>query len=143
MSVAEPIAALGGASPAPAVGPVNRGVLRGGGGMGKTDRHMSALLLWPQPPHIWPRNLSRVPRVACQPAPSYLPITEKDHCRCLIQQGSFLLPSTHTHLGGSEMIDWRLRPQHMAEDGSTPLLVRESSLAPGSQGPEPVPRAQK
>lgn len=106
---------------------------------GGTGACIPPLLPWPQTLHTWSCNLSRV---AFQPAPLYLPIPEKDHpvhgLSCLIQQGSFLFKHvyplscthTYTHLGGSKMIDWRLRPQHLAEDGTTPLLVRESFLSP-------------
>lgn len=49
---------------------------------------------------------------------------------------------TYTHLGGSEVTEGRLSPQHLAQDGATPLPVRGLSLPLCPQGLEPAPRME-
>lgn len=50
---------------------------------------------------------------------------------------------THKHLGGSEVTEGGLGPQHLTQDGATPLAVRGLSLPLCLQGPEPAPRREK
>lgn len=60
----------------------------------------------------------------------------------LLSLSSHACLSPHTHLGGSKVTEGRLSPQHLVQDGTTPLPVRELSLSLCPQGPEPAPRTE-
>lgn len=80
------------------------------------------------------------------PSSLHLPTTQKEHQILSLSQNvpllSWLPLSTHTHLGGSKVTERRLSPQHLAQDGTTPLQVREPFLRLCPQGPEPAPRTE-
>lgn len=84
----------------------------------------------------------------CHPDPLHLPSTQKDHQILSLSQNAPLpfqlgLPlCTHTHLGSSKVTKGRLSPQHLAQDGTTPLPVRELSLPLSPQGPKSAPRTE-